>query len=76
MIHVGFTGTQRGMTPQQRERVWELVRDRQFYAHHGDCVGADAEFDDIVRRAPGLYGVVIYPSNIPGKRAFCRPRYP
>jgi hypothetical protein len=76
MIHIGFTGTQAGMTDAQKQRVWELVQHRTFYAHHGDCVGADAQFDEIVRRAPNCYGVVMYPSTLTELRAFCTPRYP
>jgi hypothetical protein len=63
------------MTEAQRERVWELVGHRTFFAHHGDCVGADAEFDAIVRRADGLRGVIMHPSNL-STRAYCTPRYP
>jgi hypothetical protein len=74
-IHIGFTGTRSGMTDAQKSRVWELVAHRQFYAHHGDCIGADAEFDAIVRRATNLYGVLIHPSTLP-TRAYCTPRYP
>lgn len=76
VIHIGFTGTQRGMTKVQRDRLWELVQHRQFYFHHGDCVGADAEADEIVRRATGLYGVIMHPCTLADLRAFCTPRYP
>jgi hypothetical protein len=44
-MKVGFTGTRKGMTPQQRVAFAELVITlRPTQAHHGDCVGADAEF--------------------------------
>lgn len=76
MIHIGFTGTQSGMTEIQKERLWLLVSHRQFYFHHGDCIGADAEADGIVRRASGLYGVVMHPCDVEEKRAHCAPRYP
>ena len=75
-LHIGFTGTQAGMTDRQKERVWQLVGHRQFYAHHGDCIGADAEFDAIVRRAPNLYGVIMHPCDLAAKRAYCVPKYP
>lgn len=76
MIHIGFTASQKGMTDVQKDRLWTLVGHRQFYFHHGDCVGGDAEADAIVRRAPGLYGVIMHPCNITEKRAYCAPRYP
>lgn len=54
-LHIGFTGTRFGMTPSQRANVEMLVAELAktsafiFRAHHGDCVGADAEFHAIVR---------------------------
>lgn len=72
MIHIGFTGTQRGMTSKQGEVLWGLIQHKQFYAHHGDCIGADAEFDAIARRAPWCYGVVVHPPTDESKRAFVK----
>lgn len=43
---IGFTGTRRELTPEQRHQVWLILLAargagaRDF--HHGDCVGADA----------------------------------
>ena len=68
MIHLGFTGTQRGMTAHQGERLWDLIRHCDFYAHHGCCVGADEEFDAIARLAPGLRGFVFHPCDLPLKQ--------
>jgi hypothetical protein len=76
VIHIGFTGTQDGMTPYQAEKVWMLVRYRYFYGHHGDCIGADKEFDSIVRAAAGFSGMVIHPCDIESKRAYCTAHYP
>lgn len=75
-IHIGYTGTQRGMTSIQCEVVRNLVRYKDFYAHHGDCVGGDAQFDEIVRRAPGCRGVIVHPPKNPSKRAFVQIRHP
>ena len=48
---LGFTGTRHGMTAAQKKAVTELVREvRPVEAHHGVCVGADADFHWIVRR--------------------------
>lgn len=77
-FHVGFTGTQEGMTVEQVDVVRRMMRrlaerhgDR-LRAFHGDCVGADFQFDDVCR----LLGVWrgIYPSNIKAKRAHCEAR--
>lgn len=51
MIHIGFTGTRQGMTQNQSRRVAELADDiaggRPVIAHHGCCVGSDADFHAI-----------------------------
>lgn len=73
-MHTGFTGTQRGMTPHQKSRVRRLlhellVPDRGNYAHHGDCVGADADFHALAESRG--YHLVGHPPDNPAKRAFC-----
>jgi hypothetical protein len=48
---VGFTGTRKGMTDAQKTEVKNLLQallpsdDSTKIARHGDCVGADADFD-------------------------------
>lgn len=74
--HIGFTGTQQGMTGPQRERVYAMIHARDFYAHHGDCVGADAEFHALARLCPRLRGVVVHPSTLTAKRAWCATESP
>lgn len=68
--HVGFTGTQRGMTTQQIDMVQRLLEEtRPKWAHHGDCIGADAQFDSLAKNA----GVLVHghPCTITSKRAWC-----
>lgn len=72
-LHIGFTGTQHGMTDVQAERVAALVQHRDFYAHHGCCVGADEQFDMIVRLAKNFRGVVHHPCDPPDKQMTIRP---
>jgi len=74
MLKIGYTGTQRGMTALQCRAIWDIVWRREFIAHHGDCVGGDAQFDVIVRRATGCQGVVIHPCDLDAKRAYCEIR--
>lgn len=68
---VGFTGSQLGMTPEQVYEVDMLLNDEltTSYAHHGDCIGADADFHNIAR----LQGLELHghPPINPSKRAFC-----
>ena len=66
---IGFTGTQRGMTPAQAREV-----ERQFalgtVLHHGDCVGADHEAHSIARKLGMI--IVLHPPNSGVKRAYCQ----
>lgn len=47
---IGFTGTRQGMTDAQKRVVKDLIEElRPTRVVHGDCVGADADFHDLVR---------------------------
>lgn len=65
MRRIGFTGTQRGMTPVQSAVVCDLLSAGEL--HHGDCIGADAQAHDLARDR-GLT-VVVHPPIDPRKRA-------
>jgi hypothetical protein len=63
---IGFTGTRHGMTAAQREAVARLLDElapAAFVGHHGDCVGADAEFHALCRTRPGSV-LVIHPGPV------------
>jgi hypothetical protein len=66
---VGFTGTRDGLTFEQlealEEALWAL---RATELHHGDCIGADAECDDLARKL-GI-PIIIHPSTFPAQRAW------
>lgn len=69
---IGFTGTQLGCVGPQRlalEATLSDWRPHVLHAVHGCCVGADAEFDDILVRL----GVprVLRPSDIEHKSVAC-----
>lgn len=71
---VGFTGTQIGMTQQQRDSLTRLLHALQkkhgrVLLAHGDCVGADEQADHICWQLGIPRG--IYPANIESKRAHC-----
>lgn len=73
-MKTGFTGTQRGMTQEQKETLRGILAGRDGEFHHGDCIGADAEAHDIAVEV-GLQPIIHPPDN-PTKRAFkqARPR--
>lgn len=68
-MRLGFTGTRNGLTPSQDRALFDLLESLPISeAHHGDCVGADAEFHKI------LDGVVPIIGHLPiddSLRAFC-----
>jgi len=66
---VSFTGTQEGMTFNQKKRFKTYLRilePSEF--HHGDCVGADAEAHDIAYSL-GI-PIYIHPPTNQDKRAW------
>lgn len=72
-LHIGFTGTQHGCTPEQfqalREALLALQRRGFTHLHHGDCIGADSEADSLANEL-GLI-VARHPPENSTKRAFC-----
>lgn len=68
---IGFTGTRAGMTSLQKDLVRTFLKMHDPTAViHGDCVGADADFDVICAEL----GIVryCYPCTITSQRAFTR----
>lgn len=74
ILNVGFTGTRFGMTDAQKTVVRALtagllVGTCGLVAHHGDCVGADANFHAIAKeRGASVHG---HPPVDETHRAFC-----
>lgn len=68
---IGFTGTRRGMTPEQKEAVRRyLLEVYPTEVSHGDRVGSDAEFHDLVREILPACKIVIRPGPDEELRAF------
>lgn len=69
-MHVGFTGTQIGMTPDQKRVFTHFMKTCEgLIFHHGDCIGADYDAHIIARKHN--LKIVLHPPNYGGKRAFC-----
>jgi hypothetical protein len=70
-MKIGFTGSQTGGTPQQLDTLQYLLSGLKKFseAHHGDCIGADAQFHMICAHL-GV-DIVIHPPTNKSKRAFC-----
>jgi len=70
-MKVGFTGTQVGITTEQKERVASLLNSNTITeVHHGDCIGADKQFHDLAKEKQ--YSIIIHPPTNEVKRAFCK----
>lgn len=73
-MKIGFTGTQMGLKIKQEVSLRNylvdivLIESAHNEYHHGDCIGADAHFHDMV---VGNGPVIIHPPTNRSKRAFC-----
>ena len=73
---IGFTGRRGGMSEEQYEAVHQLIGNLiEGYdlgwvkGTHGDCVGADAEFNEICLKHS--VGTLVRPCTYENLRAFC-----
>ena len=66
---IGMTGNRDGIFEQARETLIHILDNLEAHeAHHGDCVGADAEFHELaVKRMP----IIIHPPTNKTNRSFC-----
>lgn len=72
MIHIGFTGTQPGMTGDQIRVVMQfLISLAPTDVHHGDCIGSDDDFHLITSLWDTPVRRHIHPPTNPTKRAWC-----
>lgn len=71
MIKVGFTGTQKGLEEKQLKTLEiVLVTLMPGEVHHGDCIGADTQCHQIIRRALQRTKIIIHPPINIDKREF------
>lgn len=73
-LSIGFTGTRYGMTPRQRETLKLYLKRNpiQTSYHHGDCIGSDEEFHNILELLGHKLNIIIHPPKNDSKRAFCK----
>jgi len=73
-MKVGFTGTQNDLTVAQFDLLLLVMQelDDMTEAHHGDCIGADATFSEVVDSMYPNTIVHIHPPVVSSKRANCR----
>lgn len=73
MKTIGFTGTRDGMTFLQKQNIEDrlsvLLEKNDIRVIHGDCLGADSDFDTIAKKLGLPRG--IFPCDISNMRAKC-----
>jgi hypothetical protein len=76
-LKIGFTGTQKGMTYDQKNNflvtMRELNNDHHIEEfHHGDCIGSDKEAHELIDTFFPNIVIHVHPPEIKDKRAFCK----
>ena len=70
-MKLGFTGTRKGLSLYQVNQLKLLLAElKPTRCIHGDCVGADAMFHDLVRECCPTADILIWPSDLETQRAF------
>lgn len=75
MIDCGFTGTRNGMTEKQKVAVVYILSQLQHKVdkyRHGDCVGADQDFHEILTKSGFNDQIELHPCDIDSQRAWCK----
>lgn len=64
-MKIGFTGTRHGCTVPQQLALEKCLRELTVTeAHHGDCVGADYQFHDLMTRLHPYVEVTAHPATL------------
>ena len=73
MVEIGFTGSRNGCTDKQVETITRLLLWLDpTKVHHGDCVGADERFHNLVRELLPSTAIIIHPPSNDTMRAYCK----
>lgn len=72
-MDIGITGTEYGCNPHQLDELSRILAKYSLVPHiilhHGDCIGVDAEADNIAYNLAIFR--IIHPPTDPKKRAYC-----
>jgi hypothetical protein len=75
-LEIGFTGTRIGMNTIQTNIFEELIKSIDMDEfHHGDCIGADEEAHEIVRKYKPDVQIFVHPPKEKKFRANCGGNY-
>ena len=68
---LGFTGSRNGLSIAQKKFLTEYIKNHDIdEAAHGDCVGADAEFHDLLKKHKPTCKISVFPSIYGKWRAY------
>jgi hypothetical protein len=71
-MKIGFFGTLRGLTQLQKDAFTDLIKEMDIKEfHHGDCVGADEQAHNIIRKIAPDCEINIHPPVRDLHRAYC-----
>lgn len=75
-MKVGFTGTRNGINKFQWLQLAQFIAEETIEeAHHGDCIGADEAFHDLIMNAISHIRldakIILHPPGETRLRAFC-----
>lgn len=76
MIKLGFTGSRYGLNQKQKDQIILLLNTYKnmglkIEIHHGDCLGADADFHDLCFKFMPETNIIIHPPIDNKLRAYC-----
>ena len=70
-MKVGFTGNRQGLSDRQKDLINDFLKHNQVTeVHHGDCLGADADFHDLCHDHYPQINIYIHPPTDSKMRAF------
>jgi hypothetical protein len=73
---LGFTGTRKGLTPQQRAALPSVLAALPERVLHGGAEGADTEFHNILRKIDSTVAIEVYPASLARQRTWVTLRAP
>lgn len=72
-MKLGMTGNRDGFTDKCKERLIYFLNNTKIdEVHHGDCLGSDQQFHEIITERSELIKIIIHPPKINTMRAFCK----
>lgn len=70
-MKIGFTGNRKGLNEKQKQEILNYFNEQKVIeVHHGDCIGCDSDFHDLISKNFPEINIVIHPPDNDKMRAF------